>query len=512
MKVRTISAITAAVGLLGSASNAALAENSTNEAWIGQTGETNTISILQQGSANRAGADNTTHRINQEGRFNTLSIDQFGRSNSAGAGTLGEDLPEGLNQEGDHNQLSVRQHNMALDAFNFLGAVFQSSLSGGSALANLLTIVQEETGGDDTAGHRIGSVTQISTANGQGENSATLTQTGGNNNLGNTIERLIQSGYANVAIITQSVGRNSVAFARQQGDHNRVGIEQRDGSQNAIDSFDQTGTRNEAEIVQAGNRNHTARVLQSNQGVAIAGNRMILTIAGDDNGGDNFGGQGAFTSQTLIRSSAYQGAFFQIGDSNDISYTVNGGNENLAGIMQYGDGNGAIVTISHADGANSEDAARNEVGIVQQGDGNDMSLKIVGSDNVAGASVDGDRSVLNLSQTGNGNLFDIAVHGDDNNNSASVSVGNFRGRLAATASNAGLAPGSGLQSGSGNSVKVSLTGDSNLFAFRQEGIGNAAVLIMNGSANQAVVDQSNNANQAAIKQSGSGNSTSIVQF
>jgi hypothetical protein len=159
MKVRTISAITAAAGLLGSVSSAALAENSTNQAWIGQTGETNTISIVQQGCANRAGADNTTHRINQEGRFNTLSIDQFGRSNSAGAGTLGEALPEGLNQEGDHNQLSVRQHNLALDAFNFLGAVFQSSLSGGSALANLLTIVQEETGGDDTAGHRIGSVT-----------------------------------------------------------------------------------------------------------------------------------------------------------------------------------------------------------------------------------------------------------------------------------------------------------------------------------------------------------------
>jgi hypothetical protein len=512
MKVRTISAAIAAAGLLASVPGAALAENSTNEAWIGQTGETNTISILQQGSANRAGADNSAHRINQEGRFNTLSIDQFGHSNASGADTLGEDLPEGLSQEGDHNQLSVQQHNLVLDAFNFLGAVFQSSLSGGSALANLLTVVQDETGGDGTAGHRIGSVTQIGTANGQGENSATLTQTGGNNYLGNTIERLVQLGYANAASITQSASRNNVAFARQQGDHNRVGIEQRDGSQNTVGLFDQAGTRNEAEIVESGDRNHVAWVLQSNQGVAISGNRMKLTIAGDDNGGDNLGGQGAFTSQTLIGSQAYQGAFVQIGDSNDISYTVNGGNENLAGIMQYGDGNGAIVTISHAVGTTSEDAARNEIGVVQQGDGNDLSLKIVGSDNVSSTGMDGDRNALDLSQTGNRNLFDIAIHGSDNNNSASVSVGNFRGKLATAASSAGLLPGAGSQNGDDNSVTVSLSGDSNLFAFRQDGIGNAAVMLVNGSANQAVVDQSNNANRAAIGQSGSGNSVSIVQF
>jgi hypothetical protein len=494
-----------------SVSTAALAQNVTNEAWIGQTGETNTISILQQGNSNQAGADNTAHRINQDGRFNILSIDQYGWSNAAGAAEIGvSTLPEGLNQRGDRNSLSIIQRNLLRSGLNFVGAVFQSSVPGGGALANVLAVIQDEVGGDGNAAHGIGSVTQINTESGQAANRAALTQTGGIESTGNTIERLFQRGFANIARITQSANRNSVALARQQGADNHARIEQGSGEQNTVGVLDQTGMHNTVAISQSGNRNHIARVFQYNHDMAISGNRMKITIAGDDNGGDNLGGPAGFRSEFLrYRSNAYQGGFTQIGDGNDISYTVNGGDGNLAGITQDGFGNGAIVAIGR--GTQAMGSTNNEVGIVQLGDGNDLSLNIVGDANVDGIAIEGDKNMLRLRQRGNENSFDIRIAGD-NNNSGSNSTGSFGGRLVALASNAQLLPGIGVQEGTGNIVTVDLTGNSNLFAFKQSGQGNGALLIVNGVANHSAFDQSGSSSQAQIKQSGSRNSMGIVQF
>ena len=193
---------------------------------------------------------------------------------------------------------------------------------------------------------------------------------------------------------------------------------------------------NTVAVSQSGNRNHIARVFQYNHDLAISGNRMKITIAGDDNGGDNLGGPAGFRSEFLrYRSNAYQGGFTQIGDGNDISYTVNGGDGNLAGITQDGFGNGAIVAIGR--GTQTMGSANNEVGIVQLGDGNDLSLNIVGNENIDGIAIEGDKNMLRLRQRGNENSFDIRVAGD-NNNSGSNSTGGFGGRLVALAANAQL--------------------------------------------------------------------------
>lgn len=501
--------IAAGAALLAS-SGVASAQSATNQAWIGQTGQTNTISITQQGVSNSAGADNTDLRINQDGRENAITIDQYGWSNAAGATDLGDaGLPQGLNQTGNHNTLTISQHDLIDRGFNFVGAVLQASVPGGSALANLLSVIQSEFGGDLGAGHRIGAVTQTNTDTDLGTNSATLTQTGGYGGGGNTIDRLIQNGYANSAAITQSYKKNSVGFARQNGHGNQFTIDQDRGEQNTVGLLDQVGVLNTIRIEQSGNRNYIVKAGQNNDKVAVKGNRMTVTIAGDDNGGDSRGGQGAFRSQVLLESKVFQGAFSQFGDDNDISFTVNGSDDNRFGIAQFGRGNGAIVAISPAD--RTVPTGGNEVGIHQDGDGNGASVTIVGNDNVTSVMADGDRNQLVLSQTGEGNLFDISLVGNDNNNSASY-AGGFTGHLAELALNAGLTPGKGLQKGNRNSVTVDLAGDANLFASRQAGTGNTTVLTVSGSANQAVVNQTNNNNTALVGQSGAGNMVGVVQF
>ena len=70
----------------------------------------------------------------------------------------------------------------------------------------------------------------------------------------------------------------------------------------------------------------------------------------------------------------FQGAFIQIGDDNDVEYTVNGGNENLFGVAQFGDGNGAIVTVSRSGlGANS--ASGNEIASVTANSNGKRSIR-----------------------------------------------------------------------------------------------------------------------------------------
>ena len=82
----------------------------------------------------------------------------------------------------------------------------------------MLAVVQNEVAGDGNAAHRIGAVTQINTGSGQAANRAALTQTGGIEGAGNTVERLFQRGFANIATIIQSANRNRVALASQQGE------------------------------------------------------------------------------------------------------------------------------------------------------------------------------------------------------------------------------------------------------------------------------------------------------
>jgi hypothetical protein len=490
--------------------SAAHAQSATNEAWIGQTGETNTITIDQTGNGNSAGANDSTLRINQDGRNNAITIDQFGYSNSAGAVSLPQPgAPQGINQVGDQNAIEVHQDNLDPDGSNLIGAIFQGSLTGLSAIANLLFIQQDASNPGGQADHAIDYVRQVNTADGLGENVARIFQSGGLNGLGNTIERVVQRGYANLAEITQTQQGNRVGSARQIGHDNQYLVEQGQGETNTLNALDQIGDLNRARVTMSGDRNYVESVLQNNEGLALSGNVVTVMIAGEDNGGDGTGGAGMFQTDVANDVGVFAGAFTQIGEDNDISFTVNGGSENQFGIAQFGDGNGAVVSISHVDGSAAR-ASLNEVAVLQTGDDNDLALDVVGDENATGAVVTGERNKLSLGQTGSGNTIQIDIDGDDNNY-VTATIG-FGASLSALAGSASLTPGRIAQSGNLNTASVSVTGDLNQFAFDQSGDGNMASLTVLGSTNQSVVVQSRNANAAYVKQTGSGNTMGIRQF
>lgn len=491
----------------------ARAQNATNEAWIGQTGDTNTITIVQAGIGNSAGANSSTLQINQDGRFNAIVIDQSGFANQAGSEALSDSgSPQGINQAGDRNRIDLSQANTGTGGSNGVGAIYQKSSSGLFEIANDLLVAQSGTDGDGSAGHVIGFVSQTSTGDDLGTNLVRLFQTGGFAGTGNTVDSVLQRGYGNLTEIDQAQQDNVVGMVRQVGNFNQIVAVQGEGEANRVVEISQFGDLNRTKITQSGDRNHVASAYQNNEGIAISGNTIVATLAGDDNGGDGTGGVGAFTTEVANSVSVFQGAFSQIGDDNDIGFTVNGGSENLFGFSQDGDGNGAVVAIGRTTGPTAIYASRNEVAVVQIGDDNGLSLDVIGSGNAAGMTMRGERNQLALDQVGDSNVIDIAIGGNDNNYSIAASVGGFSGDLGILAAVQSLTPGAGLQSGNLNRSVIRVSGDANLFAFKQSGDENVATMTLTGTGNQALVSQGGDLNDAQVKQTGAGNSMAIVQF
>jgi hypothetical protein len=492
----------------------ASAQNISNEAWIGQTGDTNTITITQTGIGNAAGANAATLEINQDGRFNALVIDQFGWNNKAGASEMTlPAAPQGINQVGDHNVANVSQSDDRDDGANSIGAIFQGSETGLNDTANRLDVEQNASDGDGSASHSIGFVSQTNTSDGLAANVARLLQTGGFAGIGNSIERIVQHGYGNLLRVVQAEQDNSVGFARQIGDNNQFSALQGEGQSNRVVEASQIGTLNHARISQSGDRNYVASVFQNNEGVAISGNTLVVTLAGNDNGGDGFGGMGAFESDEAKAVSVYQGTFYQIGDDNDTRFTVNGGDDNLFGVYQEGGGNGAIVAIGRSTGPAATYASGNEVAVVQIGDDNALSATVIGNGNAIGTTMRGERNSLSVEQTGDTNKISVSIQGNDNNNSNSPVVGGFTGDVGALSASLGLTPGQGLQSGDLNQAVIKVvSGNGNLFAFTQQGNENVATFDLSGTSNQSLISQAGDTDSAQIMQSGTGNSMAISQF
>ncbi|MEP9374470.1 hypothetical protein [Mesorhizobium sp. KR1-2] len=494
-----------ALGVAVGAITQAAAQSATNEAWIGQTGDTNTITIHQAGNGNSVGADNRKLRLNQDGRFNNITVKQTGWSNSAGATVPAQsNVASGINQQGDRNEIDLTQENLDATRSNVIAAILQISRKRLSELANALRVVQN-------GGHSIGWVMQENTSDGLRQNTASLLQSGGLAGHGNTIGSVLQKGEGNIIETTQAQAANRIGGLRQQGSGNEITVLQDTGEDNKLERVAQVGELNKATISQSGYRNNVAWVFQNNERVAIAGNTLAVTLAGDDNGGDGRGGVGFFTNDVSLRVGAYQSAFTQIGDDNAISMTVNGGSENLFGFYQVGSGNGAVVSISPEAGPNPSRAARNEVAIMQRGDDNNTRVGMAGNENVAGINMNGPRNQLSLTQKGNSNVSDIDIQGSDNNRVAAPAL-IFVAPLQELVVASDLLPGNGLQSGNGNGAKIGLKGNNNLFAFAQTGEGNKFSLSVSGSMNQVVSVQSGNQNASMVTQTGIGNSLAIHQF
>ena len=509
--VRSLKWLAGSVALVALSATGAAAQNISNETWLGQVGGTNTITINQSGRNNQAGADNMAYRLNQDGNDNVLSIDQFGHRNQAGAAPL---LGlTGINQIGGSNTIDIVQHTAAdaLSGINIVGAVRQHSAYVLLEPTNILTIRQNEDSGlDGAAGHMVGTVRQDFTGGeSHAPNTATITQTGGGLEEGNYLGSLQQTGTANLFDLMQHNQSNEVTDARQFGSGNVATVTQ--GlltglvGGNLLQYLHQFGVRNVSEVVMQGSQNAIQRIFQFNAhlGASASGNKVKVTLSGEDNGSTGNGGIGDFRSTAARDVSAAQGNIVQIGDENLATITITG-TDNKFGTQQFGERNYIVVAVGALDG---EAAQRNESAVFQIGTENYFTHDVLGSDNVGAARQFGDYNRLAIEQSGNGNLARAMITGDRNNSDGRV----FTDLVRAMLPSGDVTPGRLYQNGLGNSVSVTVTGSDNLFGVHQHGAGNVAESIIVGGFNQVAVMQVGDGNVALTAQYGSGNIAVIRQ-
>lgn len=141
---------------------------------------------------------------------------------------------------------------------------------------------------------------------------------------------------------------------------------------------------------------------------------------------------------------------------------------------------------------------------------NDMILRNPDDlSNLAIIDIAGNHNRLVIDQTlagsGPANALDVGISGNRNGGPEGTS---FRG----VAARNGLAPGSLTQQGFGNSVRLEVVGDDNLFAIAQLGSRNTVEARVTGYNNQASVYQSGTGNFAYFSQTGMGNIVNVRQI
>lgn len=498
--IRTLAALTATVMAIFAAPQAAMAQDAGgNEVWLGQLGELNVLDILQEGRDNKAGADHLFLLLGQNGVGNRLTLVQFGYSNELG--TLFADIPNyarGVWQRGDLNVIDITQRNSASEGSNFLGSVTQRSamrLPTDATAFNTLTAIQ--TALDDptgSAGHYIGRVVQVVTGDAASAgNTAFIVQRGGGLNEGNILANLRQVGSGNRFGSIQSGDLNRIGEEPrraglpiggivQRGTDNRGWVVQ-GGSRNLIEYLQQYGDENAARVRMSGHRNAISQIYQNNESwdVAGLGNRLSITITGDDNGGDGTGWVGELIrSPSLAMPGIAHAVFSQIGDDNDLTLVVMAGLETKYGMTQIGDGNDAHVAIAGASPGTT--AAFNETAVFQHGDTNYVSHTVSGSNNTGAFRQEGSRNTVTATQSGIFNTARVAITGSDNTGDLQQwGVG-----------------GSELHP---NSIRLDVAGDFNVASLLQSGSGNAMAVL-----------QENLRNTSRLSQAGTGNSLAVHQF
>ena len=524
-----------AVAALSAACGPALAQNVGNEVWLGQVGGLNTIDITQEGRGNAAGADNLWLLLGQDGVSNTLMLDQYGYDNKVG--TLFADEPEyarGVWQRGDLNKISVTQRNSDAAGINVLGSVQQSSgttLSPNSGAFNSLSVLQTAEGDASGVGaHYIGRIVQQNTGAGDAaRNAVYIVQRGGGAGDGNILANLrqigsgntfgsIQSGTANrIGEVPPPDGSLPIGGIVQEGTQNWAWLVQT-GTGNLVEYVQQYGHENAARLRLSGDRNVVAQVFQNSEswGLLATGNRIVLTITGDDNGGSGAGWVGELIQlPALATPGIAQGVFSQIGDENDIGLTILSGIENKYGVTQIGDGNDAHISISgDIVGA---DAFRNETAVFQKGEVNYVSHVVIGSDNAGAIRMEGDRNRIALVQRGTFSTSRITLSGNDNNGSPSALFG-VALDLASSIVDVTLKPGAIIQVGTGlsdvdrNLVSYDVTGSANAMSVYQNGAANLLQGTTAGMGNALTTVQMGKGNTSLVSQSGAANALGVLQF
>ena len=492
----------------------ALAQNISNEVWIGQTGAGNSLDVVQEGRANSAGADNVYLLLGQQGVGNAMTLSQYGYANKVATLFADEEAyARGMRQRGDINTADLVQRNTQPGGSNIVGSMQQLSPTNiiGSG-ANVLSVTQAETGGlDGTGGHFIGRLVQWNTS-GTGENNrATIIQTGGGGGRGNTLAGMYQQGGDNAFRLEQTGQSNlfgeepDLGGAWQYGSGNVASVVQ-DGNVNRLEYVEQRGDANAARLRQSGDDNAIAHVDQNSEGYGREGNTLEVAISGVANGSSGSGYVGEFlTLAALGQTGVLQGGFRQYGVANNARLTIIAGVESKFGLSQTGDANQAFVTIAHS--TPQQQAQRNESAIFQNGSLNYARHDVLGDDNAGAIMEVGKRNTVSLSQGGGGNVALVRITGDDNNGERTLF-----GPALDTALVTSLLPGAVTQSGYGHTAALRLSGSSNGFATSQIGEAHRLDAEITGDGNALAVVQETSSNQSFSAQTGSGNALGVSQF
>ena len=321
-----------------------------------------------------------------------------------------------------------------------------------------------------------------------GDNEATIQQVGSNNE-----SDLSQSNFSNGSFLGHEAG------IYQDGADNVADVLSDGGTGTNVVDLDQLGTSNDATIAQKWGQN-TAEVLQD----------------GMDNEA-NVQHRGSYQSSADVdQIGAYNFAeILDIGQTGSNPNTLNEasimqkGNDNIAGILQEGDGNKAASTIG------PYDSHRNSTNIHQDGNGNDASFTMqAGDDNVVKIDQVGDQNDSEyFVKYGDANDIDVTVEGTSNRTRLSIdaSWGSRSSNNTITVEKDGNTNYlSGSIEGYGNMVDVSqigndnrvgtswytkdgvaIAGDGNTVDVTQNGSGHMSTTMINGNNNTATVMQSN---------------------
>ncbi len=340
---------------------------------------------------------------------------------------------------------------------------------------NLLTIVQSGDGND--AGTEPGGVVQTSNRSGVDGNQMSVEQLSDGNVVGAASQ---------VSTGTNTNLQRNILNIRQGDAGDLLG-----SGGNRISSvvqWRQSSRGNEANLTQSGSQNVIALVSQYSPSAGGGNNRNVMTVlmSGDDNGGGALTGAAALAGATA--SSLIQGDVGTRASRSFIDLTISG-DTNQYGIAQYGDQNSVGSVLISGSG--------NQLGIAQSGNRNGLALStIAGTGNTIGLDQDGDDNVATLNVGGNSN-----------------GGGTLAGAAGTLAAANGLVSGLVKQDGLNNQATLSITtSDNNQFAFLQDGNGNVVDGSIGGvGSNSATVVQIGDTNTSIFTQTGSSNIVAISQ-
>jgi hypothetical protein len=374
------------------------------------------------------------------------------------------------------------------------------------------------------------------------DNTAIISQSGKLHEAGTTTIRMLQQGDENSLVIDQTnAGTGNIGgnFAGtdglgidQIGNVNALEITQSD-QKNAVRQVQQissgTGTAlSNSAIVSQGKNSRVSRILQQNEGDGSnAANANTIDVV-QSNEGNKIGTLSGFGNSVGLTQigTGNDMDIDQTSGFNEITLAVQNGDRNALRVLQQ-TGNNKALNLDQIGDENviivEQTGSLNRLtSLFQSGNENLATINQIGTSNtVTTVEQYGDDNRLDLHQNGAGNMVQLVDQSGGKNTANLDFQGNNNGvgGFSSGFDDRGLTQGQIIQSNSAaslNLINFTVYGDSNLFAFKQDGTGNtiSGTVGTSGtgaSSNEAAVLQMGNNNYSSFSQAGVDNTVSVSQ-